>query len=168
MDEPVIAASAHRHGVDDATILHSFANPIRVEDLDEGFTMLIGPDTAGNLYEIGVVESSDGPVIVQRNARPPQVPQVNTMPRSIEEILEQADELADRFEQHEPRSDVADAAALRALRAAFVDRAAAERRLADAVSIARAEGHSWAAIGAMIGTSGEAARQRYGRPARRR
>lgn len=64
MDEPVIAASAHRHGVDDATILHAFANPIRVEDLDEGLTMLIGPDSAGNLYEIGVVEATDGPVIV--------------------------------------------------------------------------------------------------------
>lgn len=90
------------------------------------------------------------------------------MPRSIEEILDQADELADRFEQHEPSDGVADAAALRALRAAFVDRASAERRLADAVSVARAEGHSWAAIGAMVGTSGEAARQRYGRPAQRR
>jgi hypothetical protein len=31
--------------------------------------------------------------------------------------------------------------------------------------VARAEGHSWAAIGAMLGTFGEAARQRYGTPA---
>ena len=91
------------------------------------------------------------------------------MPRSIEEILEQADALADQFERHDPNGDrIADAAALRALRAAFLDRAAAERRLADAVSVARAEGHSWAAIGSMVGTSGEAARQRYGQPATRR
>lgn len=91
------------------------------------------------------------------------------MPRTIDEILDQADELATRFEAHEPDpSDVADAAALRTVRHAFQARADAERRLADAVSVARAEGHSWAAIGAMVGTSGEAARQRYGRPVPRR
>ena len=39
--------------------------------------------------------------------------------------------------------------------------AEAERNLGDAVVRARHEGHSWAAIGAMVGTSGEAARQRY-------
>jgi hypothetical protein len=89
------------------------------------------------------------------------------MPRSLKEILDQADDLAGRFERHdnmEP-SDVKDAAALRAVREAFQARAGAEARLADAVSVARAEGHSWAAVGAMVGTSGEAARQRYGQPA---
>lgn len=92
-----------------------------------------------------------------------------TMPRSIEEILQQADQLADRFERHDPdMHKVADAAALRALRKAFQNRADAERRLADAVSLARAQGHSWAAIGSMVGTSGEAARQRYGQPATKR
>jgi hypothetical protein len=87
------------------------------------------------------------------------------MPRTVAEILDQADELAARFEAHEPEPTAGrDAAALRTVREAFQARADAERRLADAVSIARAEGHSWAAIGAMVGTSGEAARQRYGRP----
>jgi hypothetical protein len=62
--EPVIAASARKHGVADDTILHAFNNPIRAHDLDEGLTMLVGPDLAGNLYEVGVVESADGPVIV--------------------------------------------------------------------------------------------------------
>ena len=89
------------------------------------------------------------------------------MPRTVEEILNQADELATRFEGHEP-ANIKDAAALRAVRLAFQERAEAERRLADAVAAARAEGHSWAAIGAMVGTSGEAARQRYGRTASRR
>jgi len=50
-------------------------------------------------------------------------------------------------------------------RAAYA-RAQAEAELADTVSAARAQGHSWAAVGAMLGTSGEAARQRYGQPAR--
>jgi len=87
------------------------------------------------------------------------------MPRTVAQILDQANELVARFESHEPDpTDVTDAAALRAVRHAFQARADAERHLADAVSVARAEGNSWAAIGAMVGTSGEAARQRYGRP----
>lgn len=91
------------------------------------------------------------------------------MPRSIEEILEQADELATRFEDHEPQpSEIADAGALRQVREAFGDRATADRRLADAVATARACGHSWATIGTMLGTSGEAARQRYGKAAKAR
>jgi hypothetical protein len=88
------------------------------------------------------------------------------MPRSLKEILHQADDLACRFEDHDPDpSEVKDAGALRAVRSAFQTRVDAEARLAGAVSVARAEGHSWTAIGAMLGTSGEAARQRYGQPA---
>lgn len=83
------------------------------------------------------------------------------MPRTVQEILDQADELAARFEMSAP-AGLKDAAPLHAVRLAFQARADAERRLALAVSIARADGHSWAAIGAMVGTSGEAARQRYG------
>lgn len=91
------------------------------------------------------------------------------MPRTVQEILEQADELATRFESQETEdANVRDATSLRAVRLAFQDRADAESRLSEAVSVARAEGHSWAAIGAMVGTSGEAARQRYGLPASKR
>ena len=72
------------------------------------------------------------------------------------------DELAARFEHHEPADDVRDADALGGVRDAFLTRANAERALHDAVVHARHEGHSWASIGAMVGTSGEAARQRYG------
>jgi len=91
------------------------------------------------------------------------------MPRTAEEILDQADELANRFETHEPDpDDIHDAAALRDVRRAFLDRAETERQLAEAVAAARVEGHSWASIGAMVGTSGEAARQRYGQTAPKR
>src|SRR5262245_7913857 len=97
------------------------------------------------------------------------------MPRTLAEILEHADELADRFDVHDPDpSDVHDARPLRDVRRAFEDSAIAQARLRDAVVIARAEGCSWAAIGTALGTSGEAARQRYGteprpvaKPARR-
>ena len=85
------------------------------------------------------------------------------MPRSVREIIEQADKLGARFEDHEPDvGDSHDAGALRDVRRAFRARAQAERDVGDAVSVARAKGHSWASIGAMLGTSGEAARQRYG------
>ncbi|WP_206537691.1 hypothetical protein [Ilumatobacter nonamiensis] len=55
-----------------------------------------------------------------------------------------------------------EATALRIVREAFVSRAETERALREAVVEARHDGHSWASIGAMVGTSGEAARQRYG------
>ena len=90
------------------------------------------------------------------------------MPRTAQEILDQADELAARFENYEPKpGDALDATPLRELRAAFAHRAEAEKALADAVDYARDAGHSWASIGAMVGTSGEAARQRYSQTARR-
>ncbi|CAN5898625.1 hypothetical protein BH23ACT5_BH23ACT5_10350 [soil metagenome] len=89
------------------------------------------------------------------------------MPRSIDTIIKHAEELAARFEDHEPDLEaVRDAAALREVRAAFLARAKAEQRVIEAVDKARAEEHSWASIGAMLGTSGEAARQRYGQRAR--
>jgi hypothetical protein len=83
------------------------------------------------------------------------------MPRTAQQILDHADELAARFEQAKPR-DIREATALRAVRDAFLARAESERVLCDAVVQARHDGHSWASIGAMVGTSGEAARQRYG------
>ena len=45
-------------------MIHAFNNPILTEDVDEGFTMFVGPDHAGNLLEIGVIDSDNGPIIV--------------------------------------------------------------------------------------------------------
>jgi hypothetical protein len=42
-----------------------------------------------------------------------------------------------------------------------MERSAAERHLIEAVRQARAAHLSWSAIGTLVGTSGEAARQRY-------
>jgi hypothetical protein len=53
-------------------------------------------------------------------------------------------------------------APLLALRRAAYRRVLLERELADAVRAARAGGVSWREIGDAVGTSGEAARQRYG------
>jgi hypothetical protein len=86
------------------------------------------------------------------------------MPRTVKEILEHSDELADRFESYEPASgDERDPEAYKALRRAVDSRAQAERSIVKAVERARASGYSWRSIGSLIGTSGEAARQRYGR-----
>lgn len=84
------------------------------------------------------------------------------MPRTVEEILAHAEELAARFEDYEPNpADEVDADAVALLRAAVAERSEAERHLLDAVRQARQVGMSWAAIGTLVGTSGEAVRQRY-------
>ncbi len=62
--EPLIAPSARKHGISDDDILHAYAHPLRVFDLDEGFTMLVGPSRAADLLEVGVVEGATGDVVV--------------------------------------------------------------------------------------------------------
>jgi hypothetical protein len=85
-----------------------------------------------------------------------------SMPRSVDEILKHADELAARFEDYEPRaSDELNADAVTKLRGAVAERSEAERHMVEAIKGAREAGLSWAAIGGLVGTSGEAARQRY-------
>ena len=84
------------------------------------------------------------------------------MPRSVEEILQHAEELAERFENYEPAAaDELDAGAVALLRAAVQERSQAEKHLIEAIRAARESGMSWSSIGAFVGTSGEAARQRY-------
>ena len=85
------------------------------------------------------------------------------MPRSVEEIIAHADEYAARFENYEPRvEDELPSGALHLLRQAVRSRADAERDMLEAVIAARQLGTPWSLIGSVIGTSGEAARQRYG------
>jgi hypothetical protein len=87
------------------------------------------------------------------------------MPRTVQEILDHADELAARFENYEPDpADARETAVLTALRDAVLTRSEAERKLAEVVQRARGAGYSWRSIGSLLGTSGEAARQRYGGP----
>jgi hypothetical protein len=87
-----------------------------------------------------------------------------TMPKSLEEILAIADELADWCEQVGPDpANRQDLGALLAVARAADAVAATEAALVETVYVARKEGFSWADIGRRLGTSGEAARQRYGR-----
>ena len=85
------------------------------------------------------------------------------MARSVQDILDHAEELAARFEAYEPaKGDERDLEVYEALRAAVVARSAAERSVRDAVEQAAPMGYSWTLVGRILGTSGEAARQRYG------
>lgn len=85
------------------------------------------------------------------------------MPRSLEELMASADEYADQFEAYEPRDqDRGHEPPVLALRRAAYRKTLIERELAETVHAARQHGVSWRQIGEAIGTSGEAARQRYG------
>ena len=61
---PIIAPSARKHGVSDEDIRHAYSNPIRIFELDEGLTMIIGANQAAIIYEIGVVDGVPAPVVV--------------------------------------------------------------------------------------------------------
>jgi hypothetical protein len=84
------------------------------------------------------------------------------MPRSIQETLDHADELAKRFEDYEPDADAERPVEEYLLERAALARARSERQVADAVIAARAAGASWQKIGTLLGTSAQAAQQRYG------
>jgi hypothetical protein len=83
------------------------------------------------------------------------------MPRSYEEIVRLSEAMADQLEND--TTEPAISAEESALRAAVLRRSIAESDLGQAVVAARTAGMPWAAVGLAVGTSGEAARQRYGR-----
>jgi hypothetical protein len=86
-------------------------------------------------------------------------------PRTTKEILAAAEQLAARFESGElPGSSAThvDGEIFRSIFEAFERRAHADADLAEAIVSARQKGASWDSIGSMIGTTGEAARSRYG------
>ena len=84
------------------------------------------------------------------------------MPRSIQEILDHADELAKRFEDYEPNDGDERPVEEYLLERATIARAHGERQVVDAVAAARRAGMSWQRIGDILGTSAQAAQQRYG------
>lgn len=84
------------------------------------------------------------------------------MPRSIQEILDHGDELASRFEEYDPKAGDERVVEEYLLERATIDRARSERQIVDAVVAARGKGLSWQRIGDILGTSAQAAQQRYG------
>lgn len=82
---------------------------------------------------------------------------------SLTDLIAHADQLADAFENHDPAPEDFDAPLppLMAVKLAAFRRAAAEKELAQAIHAARQANLSWRELGEAIGTTGEAARQRY-------
>lgn len=84
------------------------------------------------------------------------------MPRSIQDILDHADELAARFENYEPEPDDERPVEEYLLQRAALARARSERQIVDAITAARTKNIPWSRIGELLGTSAQAAQQRYG------
>ena len=61
-----IVPSARRHAVSDDNIRHAFANAVAAITTSDqpDFTMLIGPDLAAQLLEIGVVSDDDNDYVI--------------------------------------------------------------------------------------------------------
>lgn len=91
------------------------------------------------------------------------------MPKSTQQIMDHRDELlADMFERYEPRpEDERDGRPYHALREAVQKRAEAEAEIVEAVKAMRAARWSWTSVGGILGTTGQAAQQRYGKHVKR-
>lgn len=61
--DPVILASARKHGITDDDMMYAYRNPIRVFDVDD-LAMLIGADAAGRIIEVGVATAEGVEFIV--------------------------------------------------------------------------------------------------------
>ncbi len=92
------------------------------------------------------------------------------MPRTREQLQQAAEDAERWLDSLDPSaiaSPDADASRLRRIGAAVRGAANSQVELADAVADAREHGHTWNQIAAMLGTSRQAAQERYGEPAAR-
>jgi hypothetical protein len=64
VEDPIIAPSALKHGLGEAEILHAYRNPVRIWDLGDGFTMIVGPNAAAIFLEVGYIDGDSAVVIV--------------------------------------------------------------------------------------------------------
>ena len=67
--------SARRHGIDDADILHAWANAMRLVEYDyrgQGRLLVIGPDRHGRLLEVVAVPAAEPTRIIHAAALRPK------------------------------------------------------------------------------------------------
>lgn len=84
------------------------------------------------------------------------------MTSAVDRMLSHSKELAVWFKNYEPTNDQkSDPMAVAELCGAVFQRADAEQQLISAIKRGREAGFSWQKIGKLVGTTGEAARQRY-------
>ena len=89
------------------------------------------------------------------------------MPKTSQEMIDHAESLVQRFENYEPRTeDERDLRPYRALERAVHERANAERVVGESVAEMREARWTWLDIGSILGTTGQAAQQRYGKVGR--
>jgi hypothetical protein len=84
------------------------------------------------------------------------------MPLSIQDILDHANDLAQRFEEFDSAEAEEISVEEYLLQRAVVARAKCEQQVLEAVAKARSAELSWNKIGELLGTSAQAAHQRYG------
>ena len=92
------------------------------------------------------------------------------MPRTREQLqkaVAQTEAWLDQLDPAAIASPEASAADLRGIGEALHAVAASDLQLAEQVANARANGRTWTQIGAVLGVSKQAARERFGEPARR-
>lgn len=92
------------------------------------------------------------------------------MPRTREQLQQSADEAERWLDSLDPSaiaSPDADASRLGRIGDAVRAVARSQAELADAVVEARAHGHAWTQVAAVLGTSRQAAQERYGELAKR-
>ena len=88
--------------------------------------------------------------------------EVMTVPRARDQLQQAAERWLDEMNPAALNAPEADATALRRLGAAVRASADNEHDLADAVAAARRSGHPWRQIATVLGTSRQAAQQKYG------
>jgi hypothetical protein len=54
--DPVVLASARKHGIQDEDMLHAYRHPVRVFEVGD-LVMLIGGDRSGRLLEVGMTQA---------------------------------------------------------------------------------------------------------------
>lgn len=92
------------------------------------------------------------------------------MPRTREQLQQAAADAQRWLDSLDPAavaSPDADATCLRRIGAAISAAAAMQAELAESVAAARDHGHTWTQIATMLGTSRQAAQERYGEPVNR-
>jgi hypothetical protein len=61
-----VLSSAYRHGIDAEDTLHAIRNAVVVEEVDQDPTryLVLGPDRAGILLEVVVMDRPQGPAVI--------------------------------------------------------------------------------------------------------
>ena len=61
-----VLPSAYRHSIEVEDALHAICNAVVVEEVDQDPTryLVLGPDRAGNLLEVVVMDRPQGPAVI--------------------------------------------------------------------------------------------------------